>query len=328
MRYQILAVLVVAVAVLTSCIPKNQYEAMVTERNYYRNENLAADSIAEQAGLSSYDNADLAIGDLDNRIRQVEALTATNRALNDSYQSLQSRYEELLDQNQSMLSNSGNQVTDLQQSLAERTNEVSRREAELRQVELDLLAREQTVANVEATYAAAGGDGSAAPASYGRVGGNIPLSANQNAAMELNVIQAALGPVLSRLPVGSYVLSPYGSNRLQLSLGENVLFTDGFTVSRTGQDLLRDVANTLRSHPSSEIVVVGHSDGGNPNALRAYEDSTDRAINVATQLVNFGANPGKVIAGGKGYHDPVTDNGTPAGQQANRRTDIMIVIPQ
>lgn len=312
-----------------SCVPRDQYEALVTERNYYRNQSAMADSLADQRAISSYDEVDLTGSELSQRIRQVEALTATNVSLNQSYQSLQERYDELLSQSQSMLSEDGDRVTGLQQSLAERTALVSSREAELRQLELDLQARQEAIERIEGDYAPAG---RGEPQAYGTVSrdpGNRPaLSGSQNAALRLNTIQNDLNQLLAYLPGNSYVVAPAGINRLQVSLSEANLSNDGFTISPAGQQLLRRMATTLRNYPSTEYIVVGHADGSNPNALRAYEDSTDKAINVAQQLVNFGLDPAKITAGGKGFYAPVGDSSTPQGQAANRRTDIMITVPE
>ena len=318
--------LLLLTALVTACVPKNQYDAIVAERDYYRNEITEADSLADLASVNTYDNNDLAANDLSTRIQQVERLTATNRALNESYQQLLDRYNELLGQNQSLLTTSGDQVSGLQQSLAERTAEISRREAELRQLELDIQAREANVAGLESSFAPAGGG---EPASYGgTLSATTPLNAYQNVSLDLNTMQNEIGQVLGRLPRNMYVIAPAGQNRLQVTLNEPAVFRDGFSVSAQGQALLRDVAATLRSFPQAEVTVVGHADGLSANGLRAYEDSTDKAINIATQLVNYGVNPAKITAGGRGFHDPITTNDDPAGQLANRRTDLLITLPQ
>lgn len=314
----------------TACIPKSQYEALETERNYYRNQTALADSLDDLRAIQSYDQVDDGSNELRQRIRQVESLTATNIALNKSYQDLNRRYEALLTQSQSLLSESGSEVTGLQQTLADRTTEVARREAELRQRELDLRAREQNIATLENDYRPAGGE----PVSYGVVNvpgaGRTPLDAGQSVALELNGIHNDMNQLLAnRLRGNTYVVAPAGSNRLQLSLSESVLTDDGFTINADGQNLLRRVAGMLRNYPDVEVIVTGYAGGnGTGNALRAYEDSTDKAINVAQQLVTYGMDPGKITAGGKGFYAPIGSNAAPAGQAANQRMDLFIVVPQ
>lgn len=341
---RLLLCLAITGTLLSACVPKNQYDALVTERNYYRNQIAEADSLAELRGLSTYDNnaSDQISSDLAQRIRQIEALTATNVSLNEAYLSLQDRYEQLLTQNQDMLSANTNQVTDLQRDLATRTAELSRRENELRQRELDLRSREQSMAATgvspagDSRYAQAGAPAAAptpgAPTSYGTAitpgqsygqpQGTTPLNALQNSALTLNNIQSELSQVLAYLPNDTYVLAGAGPNRLQLTVTDPTLFSDGFTVSRRGQDLVRRIAVLMRNYPQAELSVIGHAENGEQNALRAYEESTDKAINVAQQLVNYGIDPGQITAGGKGLYSPIAAAGNPA----NLRTDLFITV--
>jgi len=333
MKQLILPLLIVAFAAV-SCVPRTQYTALETERNYYRNQSTLADSLADQRAISSYDEVDLNGNELTQRIRQVESLTATNMALNDSYQSLQERYEDLLGQSQQMLSNTGNEVSGLQQSLAERTTQVSEREAELRQLELDLTAREAAIARIEGDYAPAGGG---APQSYGTSPATPEaygttairgLSDGQNAALHINEIQNSLGQLLAAYPVTSYSLTNDAPDKLRVTLAESMLTADGFTVSPNGQNLLRSIAAVLRNQSSAEALVIGHTDSSNPSALRAYEDSSDKAINIAQQLINFGMSPRKITVGGKGFYDPVTNGITQRDLASNRRTEILISVEE
>jgi len=331
MKQILIASLLMALA-LTACVPKEQYAALETERNYYRNQASLADSLNDQRAISSYDEVDLVGNDLNQRIRQVEALTATNVALNESYQSLQVRYEELLGQSQQMLSASGDQVSGLQQSLAERTTTISQREDELRQLQANLAAREEAIARVEADYQTAGdapgtyASNVSSPQAYGTNAARPALSAEQNAALKINEIQSDLSQILARYPVSAQKMEVEGSDKLRVTLGESLLSSDGFSINPAGQSLLRSIAGTLRTHASAEVLVVGHADSSGGNPLRAYEDSSDKAINVATQLINFGLSPRKLTIAGKGFYDPVTNGITQADLQKNRRTELLISV--
>ena len=318
-------------ALVTACVPKNQYDALVTERNYYRNQVVLTDSLTDERAISTYNEVQEDGADLSRRIQQVEQLTATNITLNNSYQDLKSRYDELLDQNQRLLSTSGDATTNLQTTIAERTAAVAAREAEIRQMELDLKAREEAIARTQGRGVVTA-PAAAQPASYGTVVGGgtqlnarTPLSAQSNAALRVNEIQNDVNQLLAYLPGGSYVVAPAGTNRLQITVQEPTYTQDGFTVSAAGTDLLRRLAMTLRNYPSAEIHVVGHDTDA--NSLQAYERSTDKAINVAQQLITYGMDPAKVIAAGQGAYAPVAANGTEAGMVANRRLDIFVTVP-
>jgi chemotaxis protein MotB len=331
MKQILIPVLLMALAV-TACVPKDQYAALETERNYYRNQSSLADSLNDQRAISSYDEVDVTGVELDQRIRQVESLTATNVALNRSYQSLQLRYEELLGQSQQMLNTSGDQVSGLQQSLAERTTAISQREDELRQLQATLAAREEAISRVESDYQTAGdapgtyASSQSSPQAYGSNATRPALSADQNAALRINEIQSDLSQILARYPVSAQKMEAEGSDKLRVTLGESLLSSDGFSVNTAGQSLLRSIASILRTHASAKILVVGHADNSGGNALRAYEDSSDKAINVATQLINFGISPRKLTIAGKGFYDPVSNGITQAALEKNRRTELLISV--
>lgn len=328
MKQILIPALLMALAV-TACVPKSQYAALETERNYYRNQSFLADSLNDQRAISSYDEVDPLTNDLKQRIRQVESLTATNLALNRSYQALQLRYEELLGQSQQLLNTSGDEVSGLQQSLAERTMAISQREDELRQLEATLAAREDAIARIESDYQTAGdapgtyASGQSIPQAYGT---RPALSAEQNSALRINEIQSDLSQILARYPVSAQEMEVEGSNKLRVTLGESLLSSDGFSINPAGQSLLRSLASVLRNHAAAEFLVIGHADNSGGNALRAYEDSSDKAINVATQLINFGISPRKITVAGKGFYDPVTNGITQADLEKNRRTELVISV--
>lgn len=307
----------------TACVPKKQYDGLVIERDYYRNQVAETDSLADERVISTYNEVPDDDRELERRIRQVEQLTATNITLNNSYQDLKTRYEKLLDQNQKMLTVSGDETTALQNTLAERTAAVAAREAEIRQMELDLRAREDALARTQSR----GGD--AQPTGYGTVvapnTGRATLSGQSNAALRVNQLQNDLAGLMSYLPRDQYDLFALAGNRLNVTLQEATLTTDGYSISPAGQELIRGLGTTLRNYPEAEILIVGHA--SDPNPVSAYENSTDKAINVVQQLITYGVDPAKITAAGRGAYDPVANNATAEGQRANRRTNIVVTMP-
>ena len=320
-----------ALTLLFSCVPKDQYEALQIERDYYRNKTVEADSLADLRALTTYDEVDNASNEQAANLRRMETLTATNKALNDSYQSLLTRYDDLLAQNQKLLTNTGEEVTGLQQTLADRTRTVSQREAELRTMETQLKAREEAIARVEGDLTPAGGS---APATYNdrvvaRTGtGANSLNAQQAIAMKMNTVRNELNQTLNYLPTGTFVVAPAGSNRLQVSLAEGLMTSDGYALTPQGNDIAGRLAALLVRYPASEVTVIGHAGGNEDDAQAAYEDSTDKAIAVAQRLIASGVNASKVSAAGKGFYAPVADSSTEQGRAANRRYDLMITVAE
>lgn len=317
-------ILFLALVLVTSCVPKNQYDAAVTELNYYRGQSEKADSLETSQAISTYNSSGSTQLELDRTIQQLESVTATNISLNRSFQDLRTRYDELLEQNQQLLSASGEQVSTLQQNLADRAAQVSAQEQALREKELELLAREQQLAQVAP-------NANSAPTGYGQVNNPLPatgstaLTESQSTILRQNQLQSQLSQSLIGYPRNEVSIYPIDDNKVQLTMAEGRLFSAGFDLSPDGQAMLQRIAQVFQAYPTADYSVVGHAHTAF-DAVSAYENSTDRAISVTQYLVSHGIDARQIIAAGQGYYNPIAANDTPAGQAANRRTDIIITL--
>jgi len=320
----------IAFLALTACVPKDQYNTALTELNYYRSQVEQSDSLRANEAISTYNNSGTMELELQRRIQEVESLTATNLSLNRSFQDLKSRYDQLLSQDQDLLKASGDQVSTLQQNLADRAAQVSEQEQILRQKEIELQSREQQLAQLES------GNAGASPASYGAVNatpttyGSTPapaaLTDAQSSALRQNQLQNQLTQTLINYPRNEVMVAPVGSAEVQITLSQAQMFSDGYTLSAAGANVLQRVAAILQAYPDAEVTIIGHSDLAD-SPIVAYENSTDRAINVAQNLISHGLNPRSILAAGQGYYAPVAGNNTSAERAANRRTVIVIALP-
>lgn len=326
MRKYLVPSLLLAMALLSACVPKDQYNAAITELNYYRNQSERADSLEASRAVSTYNSTGSSDVELQRRIQQVEALTATNMSLNRSFQDIKERYDKLLSQNTELLSASGEQVTTLQQNLAERAAQVSEQEQILRQKEIELQAREQQLAQLS--------NGTSTPNAYGGVQqpasystrGPATLSEAQSSALKQNQLQTQLAQVLVGYPRNEVGIAPRGNNEVVLTLAQSALFADGFRLDDGGRLLLSRISQVLSGHPTSQITVVGHSDAS-VDAVIAFENSTDRAIVVTQNMISHGISPQRILAASQGYYLPVANNNTAAERAANRRTEIVVTLP-
>jgi len=86
---------------------------------------------------------------------------------------------------------------------------------------------------------------------------------------------------------------------------------------------LNQMAATFNKYPQSYIDVIGHTD-----SRGSYEYNQDlserRAVSVRNYLSNRGVNPVRMAAYGQGESQPIADNSTDAGRQANRRVELRI----
>lgn len=106
---------------------------------------------------------------------------------------------------------------------------------------------------------------------------------------------------------------------------ERVLFDSGKSVVKPeGQVFIDRVAGILKDKTKANVVVEGHTDntGGADLNMRLSEA---RAQSVKAALTKAGVEGKRISAKGIGLSNPVADNNTPEGRQANRRTEILVV---
>ena len=112
---------------------------------------------------------------------------------------------------------------------------------------------------------------------------------------------------------------------VQLSADERVLFETGRADVKTdGMVYIERVATILKTKTKANVEVAGHTDnvGGAPLNQQL---STKRADAVKDALIKQGIPAARIKAVGFGLSQPVADNATAEGRQANRRTDILVL---
>jgi chemotaxis protein MotB len=118
-----------------------------------------------------------------------------------------------------------------------------------------------------------------------------------------------------------------------IDISDKLLFKSGsFVVADNAKEVLGKVALVLKNQPDIEFMVEGHTDNvaykGNAMLLDNWDLSAKRATSVVRILQDqYGIAPAKMTAAGRSEYVPVTDNNTPEGKAANRRTRI-VILPQ
>jgi chemotaxis protein MotB len=116
-----------------------------------------------------------------------------------------------------------------------------------------------------------------------------------------------------------------------VSLRESGFFDSGQAVLLpTAADSVERIATPLISSGLS-IRVEGHSDNvpiHNAHFKSNLDLSAARAMAVGSFLERTaGLDPSRVSVAGYGEYRPIASNGTPEGQSANRRVDILVLSP-
>lgn len=114
-----------------------------------------------------------------------------------------------------------------------------------------------------------------------------------------------------------------------ISLSDNMLYKSGsYEISSRAGETLSKIAKIIQDYREYDVLIEGNTDT-DPISQRNIRNNWDlsalRASSVVQALQNqYGVNPQRLTAGGRGEYNPVADNTTAEGKAKNRRTQIII----
>lgn len=113
-------------------------------------------------------------------------------------------------------------------------------------------------------------------------------------------------------------------DRLYVALPSGILFdVDRDQVRPEARQSLAAAADVLVRYPDTYVTVEGHTDStGSHEHNQALSER--RATRVRDVLMDQGVPPQRLTVRGYGETDPIADNATPEGRQANRRVQLEI----
>ena len=117
-----------------------------------------------------------------------------------------------------------------------------------------------------------------------------------------------------------------------IDISDKLLFKSGkYELTSQAKTVLGKVAAVLKNQPDIEFMVEGHTDNV---AYRSgvLLDNWDLSVKRATSVVrilqkDYGLDPKKMAASGRGEYNPVAENNSAENKAINRRTRI-VILPQ
>ena len=114
-----------------------------------------------------------------------------------------------------------------------------------------------------------------------------------------------------------------------ISLSDNMLYKSGsYEISDQAGATLSKIAKIITDYKDYDVLIEGNTDNvpiSKPNIRNNWDLSGLRASSVVQALQNnFGVDPQRLTAGGRGQYNPIASNDTPDGKTKNRRTEIII----
>jgi len=115
-----------------------------------------------------------------------------------------------------------------------------------------------------------------------------------------------------------------------VNLSDKMLFTSGSAnLTSRANEVLGKIAQIVESRPDLEVMVEGYTDS-QPIKTDCIQDNWDLSVKRSTSVVrvlqtNYGIDPNRLIAAGRGEYNALQSNETAEGRSINRRTRIIIL---
>ena len=114
-----------------------------------------------------------------------------------------------------------------------------------------------------------------------------------------------------------------------ISLADNMLYKSGsYEINSRAAQTLSKIAKIIKDYKDYDVLIEGNTDNvpiKKTNIRNNWDLSTLRASSVVQALQNdYGVDPKRLTAGGRGEYNPIASNDTEVGKQRNRRTQILI----
>lgn len=114
-----------------------------------------------------------------------------------------------------------------------------------------------------------------------------------------------------------------------ISLSDNMLYKSGsYEISDRAGETLSKIAKIIMDYKDYDVLVEGNTDNvpiSQPNIRNNWDLSVLRGSSVVQALQNeYGVNPKRLTAAGRGEYNPVATNDSESGKTRNRRTQIII----
>ncbi|OGX86732.1 hypothetical protein BEN48_12270 [Hymenobacter glacialis] len=111
---------------------------------------------------------------------------------------------------------------------------------------------------------------------------------------------------------------------IKITFDSGILFdTNSSTLRSASLSEIDKMADVLQKYPDTNVLVEGHTDASGSDAIN-QPLSERRAQAVAGEAIAKGVSASRITTQGYGSSQPIGDNSTAEGKQANRRVEIAI----
>ncbi len=160
--------------------------------------------------------------------------------------------------------------------------------------------------------------GAAVGAGAGAIGGNVWSKRMEKQKQDMEAATAGTGVAVSQTE----------DNRLKLDIPSDISFDSGRAdVKPNFRPVLDKFATSLAANPTSKVSIIGHTDSSGTDAVNDPL-SLNRAARARDYLVDRGVASSRISIVGRGSHEPLVSNDSPANMAKNRRVEIFVAEPE
>jgi outer membrane protein OmpA-like peptidoglycan-associated protein len=160
--------------------------------------------------------------------------------------------------------------------------------------------------------------GAAVGGAAGGVGGNIWSRRMQEQKAKMEEATAGTGVEVTKTE----------DNRLKLEIPSDISFDSGRAdIKPNFRPVLDKFAATLNTNPATTVTIIGHTDNSGSDAINDPL-SINRAARTRDYLTGKGIASNRFTIDGRGSHEPLVNNDSPANKAKNRRVEILVAEKQ
>lgn len=300
-----IVVIILTIALVTSCVPKKVYTELEDKYNKLRDNNSSLfdenqDLIAKKKELE--ENMRNLQGEIDKLSSERSNLQDAVTSLDERKKKLEEEFEDLSKMSAEQLSEKEKQNRELLQQLNEKEAKLTEESDRLEKLQAELQQRSERINQLE------------------------NLISSKEAAMQQ--LKDAVSAALSGFE-GKGLTVERKNGKVYVSMENKMLFGSGsWAVGSEGQRAVENLAGVLRQNPDIDVLIEGHTDDVPYNSkgdiLDNWDLSTKRATAIVRILVNNRVDPKQITAAGRSEYIPVSTNSTSSGKAKNRRIEVIL----
>lgn len=284
---------------------------------FYEQEAQSTDSLQNEYNKLAEESRQLEIEVRNTRL-ELEEYVVTNKSLNRSYQDVLQRLDRILDERNELDETASYEKVAMQRQLALQQQDQDRDRERLEGLEYELYQKGNRLNTIEYDYSSMKGTLQERNIRIQELEQMLNLKEDN-----MRGVRAGLDDLVQQFSSRGLSVEDRGG-KLYVSLSAELLFPSGSTrIDPSGKSALQQLAAALKNNPDIDILVEGHTDSDG-SALNNWNLSVNRAVSVTQILTQFGVDPQRLTAAGRGENLPVATNKTAAGKAQNRRTEIVI----